>query len=175
MVVEFEFGHRNTDKLREVGHTVLSNEYGSLFIGIKIWKKTQKGTFGALLVVWEKNHNTGVVTVGEAFDFGTKELDTVTKTAWSKAGMTANMLPPTTVNLWQRPTPVAPRPSTRPGQPKLPTPAGWSLVIPKKFVLYGMPDTDTVAAQYLTSPAFHLRDLIIDLKVYQGQIDSILK
>ena len=172
VVIEFEFGNRNADGLREVGHTVLSNEYGSLFIGIKIWKRTHSGSFGAALVVWEKNHITGVVTLREAFDFGTKELATATKNAWNKPG-TANMLPRVPVNLWQRPMPLQPLPVPQPGQPPPPTPPGWSLILPRDSLLYRMPAT-AAAAQYLTAPALNFPDLSVDLKAYQGEIDDIL-
>ncbi|CAB9507518.1 expressed unknown protein [Seminavis robusta] len=99
VVVEFEFGNQNADALQEVGHVVLSHHYGSLFIGIQVWKKEgigarNAGCFGAALVVWEKNHTTGDMTVRHAFDFGTKSLSTQTKNAWNKAATPLiNMLP----------------------------------------------------------------------------------
>ena len=54
LVIEFELGDRNACDLRQVGHTVLNNDYGTLFVGIKIWKRSLTGVFGAAAVVWEK-------------------------------------------------------------------------------------------------------------------------
>jgi hypothetical protein len=62
VVIELKVAHRNADKLREVGHTVLANSHTSLFIGIKVWKMVSARTFGALLVVWGKDHDTNDVT-----------------------------------------------------------------------------------------------------------------
>lgn len=94
VVVEFELGNRNADALREVGYAVLDNDYGSMFVGVKVWKKDSRGTFGAALVVWEKDHVTGAMRVRSAFDFGTKGLQANTKNAWSRAApVGANWLP----------------------------------------------------------------------------------
>ena len=197
VVVEFEFGNRNADALREVGHVVLSHHYGSLFIGIKVWNKESAGTrnagcFGAALVVWEKNHTTGVRAVRHALDFGTKPLSTQTKNAWNKAP-TPLMLPRVPVATWVRPPPVPAQPVATPGQAQLGTPPGWSLDLPANAIFYRMPAPGTTATggtvmgpaagagpgvggapapPYLT--AFNIPDFHVNLKQYQGQINVFL-
>lgn len=108
LVVEFEFGNRNASKLREVGYGVLNNDFGTLFLGIKVWKKTQAGVFGAAAVLWEKDHATGIISEQEAFDFGTKELSLASKNAWNNAAVNVlpNHLPPVLVDNWTRPQPI---------------------------------------------------------------------
>ena len=46
LVIQFEYGNRNASELREVGFAALNNDYATLFLGIKIWKKLNEECLG---------------------------------------------------------------------------------------------------------------------------------
>jgi hypothetical protein len=172
VVIEFEFGNRNASALRSVGFTVLNNDYGALFVGIKIWKKDRGGFFGAAAVLWGKDHATGTISISQAFDFGTKELSTQSKDAWSHAGPI--MLPPVPVGSWLRPLPlhVIARPPI--GQPRPAPQQAWCLVLRKDLMFYRMPSSSVHGSPYIPNALPALQDCVIDLQRYQRKIHHIL-
>ena len=51
LVIQIEFGNHNASQLPEVGYAALDNDYTTLFLGMKVWKRTKAGYFGAAAVL----------------------------------------------------------------------------------------------------------------------------
>jgi hypothetical protein len=178
IVVEVEIGNRNASQFREVGHAVLDNDYGALFVGIKIWKKSKKDTFGAAIVVWENDRTPGTgqgIMVCNAVDFGTQELSVPTKNTWNKTFPLTSHLPPVLPNARHRPMPLnnglihqlidrrlagTPVPQIDPG---------WGLTLSLDRILYRTVDPNGPPGPYILEavPPFHIPDMTIDLRRYQ--------
>lgn len=174
LVVEFEFGNRNGSALRQVGHAALSSDYASLFLGIKVWKKSKTGVFGAAAVLWGRDPDTGVDTLLQAVDFGTKALSQATMDAWNTPGPA--MLPPVGEH-WTRPLPincVKGYVPPHPGKDPLPSPPEWLLVLPARQILYRTTYASAPSGQYIMNALSQLDNLRIDLQVYVCMIDTYL-
>jgi len=174
LVIEIELGNRNASGLREVGFATLDNDFSALFLGVKVWKRTLMGVFGAAAVLWEKNAVTGNMVLRSAFDFGSKQLTTASRAAWNNPQVNAmpNRLPPVSPTDWVRPVPINAGAVPLLGMPEPPADPTWVLSLPKHLLLHRI--VTSPGGPYLNAAIPTLPDLSIDLRELQGDINEVL-
>eukprot|EP00797_Seminavis_robusta_P007518 Sro1516_g279080.2 (265) ;mRNA; f:9708-10502 len=177
LVVEVEFCNRNAEKLRTTGCGVFDNPFTSLFLGIKIWKKTQNG-FAAVAILWEKDPVTQNIALLNAVDFGTRAADNGVRGRFNAPPAGPILLPGVPPAAWTRAS--IPNGYTVPvfGLPPLP-PAGSParLTLPRTHLLhrvtyFGAPPQNTyVLGPPLAAPQ-PVDDLHLDLHFYAYKLDN---
>ena len=177
LVVEVEFCNRNAERIRTAGRAVFDNPFSALFLGIKIWNKTQNG-FAAVAILWEKNPVTQNIALLNAVDFGTRTTDQGVQGRFNAPAAGPNLLPGVPPAAWTR---AALPPGYAPpafGDPPLP-PAGSParLTLPHTHLLHRVtyagapPQNPYVLGPPLAAPQ-PIDDLHLDLHHYAYKLDN---
>ena len=172
LVLEVEYCNRNAEKLRTTGPNVFDNPFTSLFLGIKIWKKTQK----AVAILWEKDPFTQNIALLNAVDFGTRVTDNRVRQRFNVPPAGPTLLPGVPPAAWTRAS--VPNGYTVPvlGLPPLP-PVGdpARLALPYTHLLHRV----TYRGAPLANPYFlgppHLAavgDMHLDLRLYAYRLND---